>query len=85
MPDVAVYLWERIPWTPDGEVPNTYVVPPDIAIEIVSPAQSRAELIRKCQWYVAHGVSLALLVDPDRRRWTWSAPGSRLPSSAAPT
>jgi Uma2 family endonuclease len=65
VPDVAVYLWDRIPWTPDGEVPDDFFEPPDIAVEIVSPEQSHAELIRKCEWYVAHGVPLALLVDPD--------------------
>jgi Uma2 family endonuclease len=38
--------------------------PPDIAVEIVSPDQSVTSLIRKCLWYVEHGVSVSLLVDP---------------------
>ena len=46
-------------------VPNDFYEPPDIAIEIVSPDQSRPDQIAKCEWYVAHGVPLALVVDPD--------------------
>ena len=65
VPDVAVYRWEHVPWSPDGEVPNYFYAPPDIAVEIVSPAQSKTGLRRKCARYVANGVTIALLVDPD--------------------
>ena len=65
VPDVAVYRWERIPRDAHGKVADEFTEPPDIAIEIVSPDQSVTALIRKCLWYVAHGVTLALLVDPD--------------------
>jgi Uma2 family endonuclease len=65
IPDVSLYRWERIPWQPDGRLPNDFTEPPDIAVEIVSPEQSRADLIAKCEWYVAHGVPLVVLVDPD--------------------
>jgi Uma2 family endonuclease len=75
VPDVAVYLWDRIPWNTNGEVPDDYYEPPDIAVEIVSPEQSRAELVRKCEWYVAHGVPIALLVDPDPRTVRLFRPG----------
>ena len=64
VPDVAVYRWERIPPTPDGEVPDDFTEPPDIAVEIISPGQSVTTLVRKCIWYVEHGVVLALLIDP---------------------
>src|SRR6266851_6594357 len=64
VPDVAVYRWERIAWTADGEVPDDFVEPPDIAIEVVSPKQSVNSLVRRCVWYVDNGVRIALLVDP---------------------
>ena len=67
VPDVAVYRWDRIPRTPDGEVANRFNEPPDIAIEIVSPEQSVTSLVRKCVWFVQHGVWAAILVDPDDR------------------
>jgi Uma2 family endonuclease len=65
VPDVAVYLWHRIPRLPNGRVANRFTEPPDIAVEIVSPDQSATELIRKCIWYVKNGVRIALMVDPD--------------------
>jgi len=64
VPDVAVYRWERIKWTAEGEVPDDFADPPDIAVEIISPGQTGTSLLRKCIWYVEHGVQLALLVDP---------------------
>jgi Uma2 family endonuclease len=64
VPDVAVYRWERIPATAEGEVPDDFTEPPDIAVEIISPGQTVTTLVRKCIWYVEHGVILALLVDP---------------------
>jgi Uma2 family endonuclease len=65
VPDVAVYRWERIPRNPDGTLQDDVFEPPDVAVEIASPKQSVRQLDRRCQWYVAHGVRLALLVDPD--------------------
>jgi Uma2 family endonuclease len=62
-----VYLWERIPRTLAGEVANDFLEPPDIAVEIVSPEQSVNALIRRCLWYVEHGVRVALLVDSNDR------------------
>lgn len=64
VPDIAVYRWSRIPFTERGRVPNTFPEPPDIAIEIVSPDQSVTALAKRCQWFVEHGVGLALLIDP---------------------
>jgi Uma2 family endonuclease len=62
--DVAVYRWERIPVDAAGRVVDDFLIPPDIAIEIVSPEQSVNALVRRCLWYVANGVAIALLVDP---------------------
>lgn len=64
VPDVAVYRWNRIPVDASGEVANDFEEPPDIAVEIVSPKQSVTLLVRRCLWYVEHGVSAAMLVDP---------------------
>jgi Uma2 family endonuclease len=64
VPDVAVYRWEHIPRLPDGKVADDFRLPPDIAIEIVSPEQSPNALVRRCVWYTANGVQVALLVDP---------------------
>ena len=44
VPDVAVYLWNRIPRLPNGRIANRFTEPPDIAVEIVSPGQSVYEV-----------------------------------------
>jgi Uma2 family endonuclease len=67
VPDIAVYRWERVPLTPDGEIADDFFVPPDVAIEILSPRPSRRSQLTRCGWYVANGVCLALLIDPERR------------------
>lgn len=63
VPDVAVYRWARNPVDAGGAVTDAPAEAPDVAIEIVSPDQSVARLGRKCQWYVEHGVPLALIVN----------------------
>src|SRR4051794_30593505 len=37
VPDVAVYLWERIPRQANGRIGDRFTEPPDLAVEIVSP------------------------------------------------
>jgi Uma2 family endonuclease len=65
VPDVSVYRWDRVPLDSKGRVANEFFEPPDLVVEIVSPEQSVTALVRKCLWYVAHGVQIALLVDPE--------------------
>jgi Uma2 family endonuclease len=67
VPDVAVFRWERVPTTTTGEVADDFLLPPDIAIEIVSPGQSVTRLRKRCRWYVEHGVRIALLIVPSKR------------------
>ncbi|MBI2756026.1 MAG: Uma2 family endonuclease [Chloroflexi bacterium] len=64
VPDVGVFRWERIPRDPDGRVADNILIPPDLAVEIVSPGQSTTGLVELCLWYVANGVRLALVLDP---------------------
>lgn len=67
VPDVSVYLRERMPVDATGEIADVFHEPPDIAVEIVSPEQSVNGLVRRCLWYVDNGVRVALLVDPADR------------------
>jgi Uma2 family endonuclease len=75
VPDVAVYAWSRIPRTAEGDVADRFTAPPDIAVEIVSPAQTVAEQTAKCLWYVANGVRIALVVNPHDRSVRLLRPG----------
>ena len=67
VPDVSVYRWDRIPRTPAGEVADDFFDPPDIAIEILSPSQRVNASVRRCEWYVANGTRISLLVNPRNR------------------
>jgi Uma2 family endonuclease len=67
VPDVSLYRWERVPLDANGEVVDDFFTPPDLVIEIVSPKQKVNRLIRRCLWFVAHGVQVAMLVDPGDR------------------
>jgi Uma2 family endonuclease len=84
VPDVAVYAWARVPVDALGRVANAFREPPDLAVEIVSPEQGVNAPIRRCLWSVAHGVSIALLVDPSDESMVLFRPGQvPLPLSEA--
>lgn len=65
VPDVALYRWERVPLDAAGGIADDFLAPPDLVVEIASPNQRANALLRRCRWYVDHGVGVALLVDPD--------------------
>src|SRR4051794_19204491 len=54
VPDVSVYLIDRVPTTPDGEVVENFWVPPDIAVEIASPGQSVNDLTTRANLLLAN-------------------------------
>jgi Uma2 family endonuclease len=64
VPDIGVYRWERIPRTATGRLTNAPPLPPDIAIEIISPGQTVAEMVDKGRRYLDHGVEIVVIVNP---------------------
>jgi len=64
VPDVSYFRKERIQPATRRRF-GSLDIPPDIAVEILSPGQSLGETIRKCQRYAGLGVSISLVVDPD--------------------
>jgi len=76
VPDLVVYRWDRVPRDQQGQVAEDFVTPPDVALEILSPGQSRRALIERCRWYVEHGVRLAIFADPPRRSVRLFRPGA---------
>ncbi len=75
VPDVTFYLRDRIPRESDGHMAQDFHVPPDVAIEIISPGQTVRELHDRCRWYVDHGVKIALFVNPRDLSVTRVRPG----------
>ena len=76
VPDFVVYRRERVPRDAHGQVTDDTTVPPDIAVEIISPGQSRTRLMARCRWYVSNGVRLAVFADPRRRVVRLFRPGA---------
>lgn len=63
IPDISVYVWDRIERDPAARQRGAFA-PPDIAIEIMSPGQSRREQLDRCRGFVANGGRAALLFEP---------------------
>jgi Uma2 family endonuclease len=62
-PDVSLIRIERLP---DGPTSEGYVyIPPDLAVEVVSPNDLWHELEAKVEEYLAAGVSLVWVIDPE--------------------
>lgn len=67
VPDATVFLWERIPFDVDGEVPNAFEIFPDWTVEILSPEQRVTKVISNILHCLKYGTQLGWLVDPDER------------------
>lgn len=65
-PDVAFFLWDRLP---DGKMPAERVpmIAPDIAVEVLSDANTIAEMAMKRKEYFAAGTQIVWIVDPASR------------------
>jgi len=66
IPDVSFVSWRRFPnrRIPDEPVPN---LAPDLAVEVLSPGNTKKEMERKLQDYFDAGVLLVWFVDPRKR------------------
>lgn len=71
--DVAFVRAERLPPEAIGE--GFVPVPPDLAVEVVSPSDRPGEVQEKIEQYLAAGVPLVWRVDPHRRTVTVHTPG----------
>lgn len=67
VPDAAVFQWNRIPFQPDGEVPDNFLLAPDWTIEILSPQQKPNKVIGNIIHCFSHRCQLGWFLDPDDR------------------
>ncbi|NET62821.1 MAG: Uma2 family endonuclease [Symploca sp. SIO2E6] len=67
VPDIAVFLWSRIPRDEKGEVANTFPLAPDWTIEILSPHQSQTKVTKNILHCLKHGTQMGWLIDPDEQ------------------
>jgi Uma2 family endonuclease len=65
-PDLAFWSKDRLP-----EVPESYIeVPPDLAVEVVSPNDHYSRVQNKVRQYLSRGVRIVWVVDPEDRSVT---------------
>ena len=71
-PDVGFVRWDSLDDPDDIEEPNGAFleVAPDLAVEVLSPSNTRKEMSIKLTEYAKAGVRLVWYVDPDRKEVT---------------
>lgn len=74
VPDVCVFVWDRIERDPVKQRRGAFI-PPDIAIEIASPGQSRRKQVERCQEFLELGTRIALMFDPRTKSLVDVRPG----------
>lgn len=67
VPDIAVFVWNRIPRDENGEVANTFPAAPDWTIEILSPDQSQTRVTKNILHCLQHGTEVGWLIDPSEQ------------------
>jgi Uma2 family endonuclease len=66
IPDVSFVNWDRLPGreSPRAPIPD---LAPDLAVEVLSEGNTKAEMARKVREYFEAGVILVWLIDPKKR------------------
>jgi Uma2 family endonuclease len=92
VPDIAVFLADRIPRDANGEIANVFPIAPDWTIEILSPGQNQTKVTQNILHCLDHGCQMGWLLDPeeklvlafpaDARSRSFSAPAAILPAPA---
>jgi Uma2 family endonuclease len=70
VPDVSYVSFERLPLDLPDDARERPRLAPDIAVEILSPRDSRRRLAEKIALYLRHGSRVVLTIDPDARTLT---------------
>lgn len=67
VPDISVFLCNRIPRKENGGVANVFSIAPDWTIEILSPEQSQTKVTKNILHCLKHGTQMGWLIDPDEQ------------------
>ncbi|KAI9134619.1 Uma2 family endonuclease [Acaryochloris sp. CCMEE 5410] len=67
VPDIAVFVWERLPCDDNGEIADTFTDAPDWTIEILSPDQNQTRVTKNILHCLQHGSQMGWLIDPEEQ------------------
>ncbi|MBH8553230.1 Uma2 family endonuclease [Nostocaceae cyanobacterium CENA357] len=89
VPDIAVFLWDKIPRKENGGVANVFSIAPDWTIEILSPDQNQTKVTKNILHCLKYGTQMGWLIDPaeqsvfiylaDQPTSVYDKPGTQLP------
>ncbi|NEP76511.1 Uma2 family endonuclease [Okeania sp. SIO2G5] len=65
VPDIAVFIADRIPRDQNGQVSNSFLCHPNWTIEILSPGRSQTKVLRNIFHCLEHGTAMGWLLDPE--------------------
>jgi Uma2 family endonuclease len=65
VPDIAVFQWQHIPFSAEGQILDDFNLPPDWAIEILSPEQKPNKVIGNILHCLKYGCRLGWFIDPE--------------------
>lgn len=65
VPDIAVFENSRVPMDAAGEIANVFTIAPDWTIEILSPEQRAAKVLKNINHCLAYGAQMGWLIDPE--------------------
>lgn len=68
VPNVVVYLWDRVPIDENGMYACYFRVAPDLAVEILAADQQPESLLERGRDLIDHDVRAVLLIDPKGRK-----------------
>jgi Uma2 family endonuclease len=83
VPDVAYVSFERLPLALPEDARERPRLAPDIAVEIVSPGDSRKTFAEKIALYLRHGARVVVVVDPRARTIAQHTPDGVVTAPAA--
>ena len=63
VPDVSVFVWDRIPRDENGEIANVFPLAPDWMIDILSPEQSQTKVTKKILHCLKYETQMGWLIE----------------------
>lgn len=67
VPDVSVFVLDRIPRDEKGEIANIFQAAPDWTIEILSPDQSVTKVTKNILYCLKYETQMGWMIDPDEQ------------------
>ncbi|MBE9076545.1 Uma2 family endonuclease [Romeria aff. gracilis LEGE 07310] len=77
VPDIAVFLWERLPTDGGGTLANAFTIAPDWTLEILSPEQSTTRVTSNIFHCLNYGCRMGWLIDPSEQLVQIYSPNER--------